>query len=455
MLKSAMETKLNLKPLMGILVHTDFWEGPCRAGIKADMLPDAERRIARDKYEVCKKVLEQLIPQVNVLEPVYVPYVESFVVEDEIIQKIEKDLPITECIMVMNQRIPKIERFNKPVISYTHAVSAADTCAYLRSIGREGYYAIDVQELNSLLHLLWVRKAVAATRPLILTAGESPTWGLLSNIRDLEGLRARYGFEVIKKPYTEIFSIMDGVEEAQAQALTTELESGSLETKVKTEYLVNDLKYYLAAEEIIQKYGCNAFSTACVELCRSRIPQNRKFVPCIAHSMMKDRGIPSGCEEDLNALLAMTILMYTSEKPAFMGNPLYEHDQMISLHHSVPCLQMNGFGSKGLDYKIYSFTGQGFGGKIQIDFAQGSEQEVTLARFDPTGTKMLVKTGRVLSSEYTETYCSPYYFIQMDDARRYLHHVMNFGHHQVLVFGNQTAKLRALSAIMGFEIVDG
>jgi hypothetical protein len=32
---------------------------------------------------------------------------------------------------------------------------------------------------------------------------------------------------------------------------------------------------------MMEKYKCNAFSTACVELCRSRIPQNRKFVPCM------------------------------------------------------------------------------------------------------------------------------------------------------------------------------
>lgn len=55
--------------------------------------------------------------------------------------------------------------------------------AYLRSIGREAYYAIDLPELNDLLHMLWVRKAVQNTRALILTAGEAPTWGLQSNIR--------------------------------------------------------------------------------------------------------------------------------------------------------------------------------------------------------------------------------------------------------------------------------
>lgn len=116
---------------------------------------------------------------------------------------------------------------------------------------------------------------------------------------------------------------------------------------------------------------------------------------------------------------------------------------------------MNGFDKPSLYYSIYSFTGQGFGGKIQIDFAQNAEDEVTLARFDPTGTRMLVKTGKVLRTEYRDYYCSPFYYLQMDDVRVYLHKMMDFGHHQALVFGNQIEKLRQLSQMMGFTLVEG
>lgn len=455
MVKSAMEVKLNVKPLMGYMMHTEFWEGPCRGGLREEMTPEAERAKGEKYFAMYKDALELLDPRINVLEPMMVTYYENFIVSDELTAQIKKDMPETDYIMVLYQRIPKIERFNKPVISFTHTVSAADTCAYLRSIGREAHYAIDPEELVELLHLLWVRKAVANTRPLVLTAGEAPTWGLLSAIRDLEGLRARFGVEVIKKPYVDIFPIMDKVDEAEARSLAEQLEAKSGETKVKTDWLTEDLKYYLAADKMMEMNGCNAFSTACVELCRSRIPQNRKFVPCIAHSLNKDRGVPSFCEEDLNAFMAMMLLMYTSEKPAFMGNPLYETDEMLSIHHSVPCLKMNGFDEPDLDYSIYSFTGQGFGGKIQIDFAQNAEDEVTLARFDPSGTRMLIKTGKVLRTEYKDTYCSPYYFIQMDDVRGYLHKMMDFGHHQALVFGNQLSAMRKLAPMMGFALIEG
>ncbi len=453
MIQRAIDIKYTIKPLMGILVHSDFWEGPCRGGIREEMLPEAEMAAARKKFEAYKEMLKKITPEAQVLEPVFVPYNESFVVDETIVAEIEKDMPQTDCLLILNQRIPKIERFRKPLISFTHAVSAADTCAYLRSIGMESWYAIDMQELNELIHLLWVRKAVANTRVLILTAGEIPTWGLLSNIKDLEGLRQKYGIEIVKKPFTDIFPYMDKITDEEAAALTEKLYNNSKDNRVCKNFLINDIKYYLAAVKMMEFYGCNAFSTACVELCRSRIPQERKFVPCIAHTLFKDSGIPSACEEDLNALMAMIVLSYTGARPAFMGNPLYESDEMISIHHSVPGLKMNGYDKPDMDYSIYPFTGQGFGGKIQIDFSQNETTDVTFGRFDPTGKKMLLSTGKVLKSKYTMAYCSPYYFIQVADSRRFLHTMMDFGHHQALTFGNWKDTIQKLSRLMGFEVV--
>jgi hypothetical protein len=138
-----------------------------------------------------------------------------------------------------------------------------------------------------------------------------------------------------------------------------------------------------------------------------------------------------------------------------MGNPLYENDEMITLHHSVPCLKMNGFDSQDLDYSIYSFTGQGFGGKIQIDFNQNESEKVTICRFDPSGEKMLLKTGKVIKSKYTDYYCSPYYYIIVDNARKYLHNIMDFGHHQVLIFGDFSNQLREVASLLNFDIVEG
>ena len=116
---------------------------------------------------------------------------------------------------------------------------------------------------------------------------------------------------------------------------------------------------------------------------------------------------------------------------------------------------MNGYGTKELDYKLWAFTGQGFGGKLQIDFTQNDQDKITLGRFNPAGDTMIVKTGEVLRTEYDDVYCSPYYYIQMDDARTFMHNLAGFGHHQVLVFGDYVKQVKELARYMDFKVLEG
>ena len=78
---------------------------------------------------------------------------------------------------------------------------------------------MDLQDVNEIAHILWVRKAVRNTRALVLTAGSQPTFGIQSLIRDPEILRQRYGFEVIKLPFTSIFKYMDEITDEEAKSI--------------------------------------------------------------------------------------------------------------------------------------------------------------------------------------------------------------------------------------------
>ena len=416
---------------------------------------EAESAAADQAFEAAKKVLEGATEEIHFLEAVDARYDEKFIVGKDVFAKIEEDMDQVDFFLCMNWRIPKLERYKKPIVILQNGNEGIDFAAYCRNIGVEAYVAMDIRDLNEIAHLLWVRKAVSETRALVLTAGGQPTFGIQSLIRDPEVLRQRYGFEVIKLPFREIFKYMDQITDEEAKPIADRIINGSKETKVNTDWFINDVKYYLAAKKMMDIYDCNAFSTACHELCTSEIPQERKFTPCMCHSLMKDEGIPSGCEEDLNALLAMTILQYAARRPAFMGNPNHETDELLRIHHAVPALCMNGYGTKPLEYKLWAFTGQGFGGKLQVDFTENEQDHVTLARFNPAGDTVCVKVGQVLRSEYDEVYCSPYYYIQMDDARRYMHHLAGFGHHQVLVFGDYMQELKDLAEVMNFKVLEG
>ncbi len=449
-----MNLKLVVRPIVGCLTHTHFWEGPCRAGYAEDMTPEAETRAANEAFEAAKAVLRQATPEITMLPTIDARYNETFVVSRDIYAQIEEDIDQVDFFLCMNWRIPKLERYRKPVVIMQNGNEGIDFAAYCRSIGVEAYVCMDLQDLNEIAHALWVQKVVANTRALVLTHGSMPPFGLQSVIRDPELIRQRYGMEIVKMPYQDIFKYMDQVTDEEAMPIAERIYGGALETKIRKDWFVNDIKYYLAAKKMMEAYDCNAFSTACHELCTSEIPQRRKFTPCTCHSLLKDEGYPSGCEEDLNALLAMTIMQAAANRPAFMGNPNMETDELLRIHHAVPALCMNGYGKKPLQYKLWAFTGQGFGGKMQVDFTENEEQYITLGRFNPLADTISIKRGEVIKSEYEAVYCSPFYYIKMDDARGFMHQLAGFGHHQVLVFGDYTRMLHLIGEVMGFKVME-
>lgn len=449
-----MNLKLVVRPIVGCLTHTHFWEGPCRAGYAEDMTPEAETRAANEAFEAAKAVLRQATPEITMLPAIDARYNETFVVSRGIYAQIEEDIDQVDFFLCMNWRIPKLERYRKPVVIMQNGNEGIDFAAYCRSIGVEAYVCMDLQDLNEIAHALWVRKVVANTRALVLTHGSMPPFGLQSVIRDPELIRQRYGMEIVKMPYQDIFKYMDQVTDEEAMPIAERIYGGALETKIRKDWFVNDIKYYLATKKMMEAYDCNAFSTACHELCTSEIPQRRKFTPCTCHSLLKDEGYPSGCEEDLNALLAMTIMQAAANRPAFMGNPNMETDELLRIHHAVPALCMNGYGKKPLQYKLWAFTGQGFGGKMQVDFTENEEQYITLGRFNPLADTISIKRGEVIKSEYEAVYCSPFYYIKMDDARGFMHQLAGFGHHQVLVFGDYTRMLHLIGEVMGFKVME-
>ena len=455
MKEKAMDLKLVVRPIVGCLTHSHFWEGPCRAGHKENMTLEAETKAADKAFADAQETLRGVSDKITLLPAVDARYDEKFVVGEDVYAQIEEDMDKVDFFLCMNWRLPKLERYRKPVVIMQNGNEGIDFAAYCRDIGVEAYVAMDFQDLNEIAHILWVRKAVANTRALILTAGGQPTFGIQSLIRDPEILRQKYGFEVVKLPYDAIVPYMEAITDEEAKPIADKIINGSNDTKVNTDWFINDIKYYLAAKKMMDVYQCNAFSTACHELCTSEIPQRMKFTPCMCHSLLKDEGIPSGCEEDLNALMAMMIMQYSANRPAFMGNPNHETDELLRIHHAVPALCMNGYGTKPLQYKLWAFTGQGFGGKLQVDFTENDDDYVTLARFNPAGDTMCVKVGEVIRSEYADVYCSPYYYIKMDDARTYMHNLAGFGHHQVLIFGDHMKQLKKIAKVMGFNILEG
>ena len=137
-------------------------------------------------------------------------------------------------------------------------------------MGIEGYAPYDWDELNELVSLLRVRKAIQKTKVLNVTdrPGKPPVC-LLAGINEKE-LKEKFGVDYQYVSYKEFFDEMDIITQSNPE-----------QEKAK------DIKIYLT-KSIMEKYNCNAFIIECFELCGSRIAADRKITPCLTNILLKE-----------------------------------------------------------------------------------------------------------------------------------------------------------------------
>lgn len=450
---SVLSIKINVKPVYGSIVHTEAYEGPCRCGKIEELTPEAERLKNMKAFAKFQEDIKKNISsEAKILKPTYIEYDESFVVKEEEFKKLEDDLNNVD-LFLLSYRVPGIERYKKPIAMIGRGVTNVDVAAYLRSRGFEGYAPLDYSELNELISLMWVRKAVRNTKILVATGGELFPYGVVSTIWNLEELKAKYGIGYHRIHFSEIFRELEKVDQGEAEKIAEEIIRNAKKINIEESFVVNDVKFYLAVKNLMKKYSCNAFTFPCFEACSSRLPSKHRVVPCLTHTLLKDQGYPSSCEEDISVLMAMMVLMYLSKKSAFMGNPSFVDEKTLKIVHSVPGLKMNGFDKPEMSYELWHFTVGGWGTKVQVNLAENTEKTVTLARFNPKASEILVTKGRVVKCEFYEIGCSPGVYIEVGDAREIIHKQVDFGHHIAMVYGDYVQKIEKLSELMKFKVV--
>ena len=468
MMNEALNLKVKVKPVLPLLVHSGVYEGPCRVGDEKSLNPEFERLRAEEGLKkFCENLKSKLTKEAELLDPTIIEWGEDWVIPKEELKKLDSISNEVDLFLIARSGLaqyPSIEiarRYGKPV-AMLGQVASVDISAYLRARGMEGYAFINLDELNRFISLLRVRKGLRQTRILIVSDGGMLPVGVVSSVWNMEDVKSRFGIDYKCVSSNEVFEEMDRVlnsesEQKRAEEITERLIKKADRVHMEKRYVLQSVNFYLAVKNLMKKYGCNSFVIPCFELCVKRIPAEKKVTFCLAHSLLKDEGFPSACEGDVNVLLAMTILMYLSKKSAFMGNSymIDEKENIIALHHDVPGLKMKGLEKPDLPYEIRNFTVGGWGATIRYDFSRDKGETVTLARFNPTATKLLVTKGEIVGcGGFDMVGCSLRAEIRVPDAVELFHKEMDFGHHLAMVYGDYIEDLKDLGEIVGFEVVE-
>lgn len=466
--------KIGVKFVHNDIVHEDVWEGSCRHGKPEELTYESEMKRLKNGFENLQKNLQEtsFVPEAEILKPVFtMQWVEKgnpmIMLKEEQLHRLKEEDDKTDMYVVCGGGLAQYtclqiaRRYNKPVVYMNENGWAIDAPAGLRHEGYEGYHVQNIKQLNDLIQLFVARKAVQNTKILILTNfPDTVPQGVVSSIIDMDVLKSKYGINSLFIDYKDFFNEMDKVakdkeKQELAGKLADDLMRNAYESSMKREEIINSVNFYLTANVVMNKYDCNAFTVECFELCSSLEPWDRRFTPCGTHALLKDTGIPSACEKDINALMAMMILMYLSKKASYMGNPDVDmKNNILRIHHSVASKKMKGIESPETPYRITNWTNSGFGLSFRYDFNRDKNEVVTVGRFDPSAAKMLLTRGTITGGGGLEGRgCTQYVTIKIPRAKEFFHEQQNFGHHLSIVYGDYTEQVQYLSKMMGFGVV--
>ena len=463
------QTRVNLKPVMTNLIHTDVWEGPCRFSVQS---PGEEMAAAQKQFNEWAADIRTnglgLDPEdVRIQEPVHITFSEKFVLEPHQLNKLRKDDRETDVFFIAphGSSIASFDigkEFGKPIILLGLNCRTVDICAYSRTKGLEVFVPHNNEELRKLASLLRARKVFAQTRILFPTDRGLPAVASLTGINEPDKLRERFGIEVIKVSYRELADEMERVmgsaaETDKAQQLAWQLIQGANKTYLEDKYVVRSMEFYNTIRNLMRRHRCNAFTIECFEFCSSRLPDKWEITPCVIHTLFKDQEIASACEADLGALLSMRLLMSIAKKSSHLGNMFLREPNILVINHSAPGIKMNGFSEPALPYQLGHFVLSGWGTKAVVDFMNNVEKRVTVARMNPTATKVLLLKGRLVDSSgwgednlgcSVEAHIKP---VDSGDAAVFVRKQKDYGNHLIWTYGDYADDMVQLCNMIGLQ----
>lgn len=505
------DVKLNVKPVCIALYHEHVFEGPCRFGRGEALTKEFDLMSNSELYKKFISDITAAMPKgdVHILEPVYIQHDEQFLITDDQVMELTKDVDeadfyfFTYAGRTGNIILEFAQKYRKPVAIMQACCGNTYTTAALIARGLEAYPFETWEDAGNFMKVLRVRKVLQETKVLLATRLNSNiSLSAPDSFISLEQITAEWG---TRFRYINAHELLDqtrqvapdsnptlpgrralNITEVDATAIakmTDDFIGGATECDMKREDVYNSIKACYTVKKMLELYECNAFTMPCPDICATRRLNEEKITFCLTHSLLGEEGIPSACEYDIPALLSMVVLSNFAKAPAYMGNTVsspLEHGERRKLHklifnpvsaassmqdlgqtpnvmltfHAVPNRKFKGYDKEVAPYAIRSFAYSGFGATIRYDFNKDKGQVLTMARFDPSGKKLFVARGVILGGiGYRDQNCSEGVFFQVADGKDFFKKQSAFGNHIPLVYGDHFDEVVALGETMGLEVI--
>jgi hypothetical protein len=199
-------------------------------------------------------------------------------------------------------------------------------------------------------------------------------------------------------------------------------------------------KCYSVLKDIVVREKADAAMMTCLP----GLQRPHKHVPpCMGFMDMRDEGIPTGCESDLDATLSLMLLQYLFDKPGFQHNPSSDTERKLYLgSHCTSASRMQGADGPREPFALRSHAEAGWGCVPQVLFSTG--QKVTFTKYHNAAQppEMVIYAGTITGCPANPPAggCRSSIEIKLDDSAD---PVQVKSHHLCLCYGEHASQLRA------------
>jgi hypothetical protein len=269
-------------------------------------------------------------------------------------------------------------------------------------------------------------------------------------------VKSRLGVDLVLVQQQRFDEMLEQVDAGAAQKETEEWISGA--EKI-VEPSRNDVqkaaKVSVALQRLLQEEKAQGLA---VGTCMGWLARG---FPCLGFTKLRDIGIPSSCEGDMDSLLTMLLFQHAFGIPGFQGNATFDTSRnALWTAHCVGPLKMDGPSGPSAPYLLRSHSEIGDGVVPEIRYRIG--QKITRTKLVNLDS-LLISTGTICEvPKQSIRACRTQIVTEVTDAAKM---VRNWGGgvlegdmmtllHRVVFYGDLLQSTRALADVMNIRVIE-
>lgn len=256
--------------------------------------------------------------------------------------------------------------------------------------------------IDSQDEILWRLRALCGLKNTldtgIIAVGGAGGWSqpadvIQKHVSDKYRLNIRaFSYDDLGKVIAEAMADRSAVSRARSRA-DAYLKDSGLTLETKRQFVDNCFILEDVFIRILEKFNCRAIT---INHCMGTIMPVSETAACLTLGLLNDAGYLAFCESDFVVVPTGILMANISGKPAFLCNPTYPHDGMITISHCTAPRRMDG--KKLEPARILTHFESDFGAAPKVEMKIG--QTVTNIISDFSFKRYVGLTGKIVENPF-------------------------------------------------------